>query len=56
MSDQLAVPFRSRRLRNVTLEGPEVRLEASAALTLSMAVHELATNAAKYGARLCGRL
>jgi PAS domain S-box-containing protein len=44
------VPFRSRRLRNVTLEGPAVRLDSSAALTLSMVVHELATNAAKYGA------
>jgi two-component system CheB/CheR fusion protein len=44
------VPFRSRRLRNVTLAGPEVRLDSSAALTLSMVVHELATNAAKYGA------
>jgi two-component system CheB/CheR fusion protein len=44
------VPFRSRRLRNVKLEGPDVRLQAGAALTLSMVVHELATNAAKYGA------
>ncbi len=44
------VPFRGRRLRNVMLEGPEVRLESGAALTLSMVVHELATNAAKYGA------
>jgi two-component system CheB/CheR fusion protein len=47
---QQLVPFRSRRLRNVTLAGPEVRLESGAALTLSMVVHELATNAAKYGA------
>jgi two-component sensor histidine kinase len=44
------MPFRSRRLRNITLKGPAVRLDSSAALTLSMVVHELATNAAKYGA------
>jgi two-component sensor histidine kinase len=32
------------------IEGPRVRLIPSMALALSMAVHELATNAAKYGA------
>lgn len=32
------------------IEGPGVRLAPSAALAISMAVHELATNAAKYGA------
>jgi two-component sensor histidine kinase len=31
------------------VEGPHVRLTPSTALALSMAVHELATNAAKYG-------
>jgi two-component system CheB/CheR fusion protein len=44
------VPFRGRRLRNVRLEGPEVMLAPRAALTLSMAIYELASNAAKYGA------
>ncbi|MET3665267.1 PAS domain S-box protein [Caulobacter sp. 1776] len=33
-----------------TLEGPSVRLAPKAALALSMALHELMTNAAKYGA------
>ncbi len=32
------------------LRGPEVRLGPNAAVTLTMAFHELATNAAKYGA------
>ena len=34
----------------VKLHGPDVALNARAALSIGMAVHELATNAAKYGA------
>lgn len=36
--------------KRVSLEGPAVRLGPTAALQLSMALHELATNALKYGA------
>jgi two-component system CheB/CheR fusion protein len=36
--------------RNVRLSGPPVMLKAQAALFLALVVHELATNAAKYGA------
>lgn len=34
----------------ITAEGPPVRLAATAALQLALALHELGTNAAKYGA------
>lgn len=35
---------------NVSLTGPEIRLRPAEAQAMSMALHELATNAAKYGA------
>jgi PAS domain S-box-containing protein len=38
------------RLPRFHAEGPDLRLHAKAALALSMALHELATNAVKYGA------
>ncbi|WP_430419759.1 sensor histidine kinase [Phenylobacterium sp.] len=40
-------PFDETR---ITASGPEVRVTARAAIALSMALHELATNATKYGA------
>ncbi|HZG09642.1 MAG TPA: HWE histidine kinase domain-containing protein [Allosphingosinicella sp.] len=36
--------------RRIALEGPEVKLGPKAAVSLAMALHELCTNAAKYGA------
>jgi PAS domain S-box-containing protein len=42
-------PFDSTGAR-IKLEGPRLKVPASAALALSLVVHELATNAAKYGA------
>jgi two-component sensor histidine kinase len=43
-------PFRSANGSPCLLEGPGVELRPKAALALGMAFHELATNAAKYGA------
>ena len=43
-------PFSPHDLQRVNLAGPPVRLNMQAAQILGMAVHELSTNAAKYGA------
>jgi PAS domain S-box-containing protein len=43
-------PYDDESGRRVRLMGPPVRLDSKTAVALGMAVHELATNAAKYGA------
>ena len=43
-------PFQSADGPHLTIEGPDFEIGPKAVLALSMAVHELATNAAKYGA------
>jgi len=43
-------PFLAKDRSNFALSGPPVPLEPRAALALGMAVHELTTNAVKYGA------
>ncbi|MEO0463123.1 MAG: CHASE domain-containing protein [Pseudomonadota bacterium] len=42
--------FHSARDHNLTLDGPSVELAPNDALSFGLAIHELATNAAKYGA------
>ncbi|HEY8576701.1 MAG TPA: HWE histidine kinase domain-containing protein [Devosia sp.] len=43
-------PFYGVEQQRFSLAGPEVELHAKAALSLAMALHELCTNASKYGA------
>ena len=43
-------PYRSEESTRFVLEGPELTVNPKAALALGLAFHELATNAAKYGA------
>ena len=43
-------PFMATHRTNIILEGPSVTLEPRGALAIGMAIHELATNAVKYGA------
>ena len=47
-------PYRSADETRVTIDGPAILLPARAVVPLSMVLHELATNAAKYGS-LSGR-
>jgi two-component sensor histidine kinase len=43
-------PFQAEGRKRVAVKGPDVWLPASKSLSLTLALHELATNAAKYGA------
>jgi len=43
-------PFRPAEDGRLVIEGPPLRLDNQAAQTLGLAIHELSTNAAKYGA------
>ncbi|MEJ0028575.1 MAG: HWE histidine kinase domain-containing protein [Rhizomicrobium sp.] len=43
-------PYTSADASRVTLDGPSMLVDSSRAQTISLALHELATNAAKYGA------
>jgi PAS domain S-box-containing protein len=53
LRDILASEFHPYAAEHYRFEGPDVSLSATEALTLGMIFHELATNAAKYGALSC---
>jgi light-regulated signal transduction histidine kinase (bacteriophytochrome) len=48
--EEEVAPFSDAEAGNITLAGEEVRLTPRAALPISLLIHELVTNAAKYGA------
>lgn len=50
LTEQTMAPFFGEGVRRVTLAGPDVALSANKALLLTMVLHELGTNAVKYGA------
>ena len=49
IEDELA-PYRTEEADKILMAGPDVILQPASAQTLALAIHELATNAAKYGA------
>jgi PAS domain S-box-containing protein len=48
--EELLVPFISRQNPNIVMDGEPINLRPRAAQSLALALHELATNAVKYGA------
>jgi PAS domain S-box-containing protein len=48
--DEELAPYRTLDAEKVVVSGPDVSLEPRTAQTLGLALHELSTNAAKYGA------
>jgi PAS domain S-box-containing protein len=46
---QELLPYRAEREARVRMDGPAVMLEPTTAQTMAISLHELATNAAKYG-------
>jgi two-component sensor histidine kinase len=48
--DQAMAPYTGKDGSRIHVIGPDLRLAPRSALTVAMALHELATNAAKYGA------
>jgi two-component sensor histidine kinase len=50
IATQELAPYSEKSKTRVRIEGPQVLLEPDAAQTIAVILHELATNAAKYGA------
>jgi PAS domain S-box-containing protein len=50
IAQQELAPYSTSRERRVQIDGPQVLLEPNTAQAIAVALHELATNAAKYGA------
>ena len=50
VAERVLMPFMDRAGSVFSIDGPDVRLTPAVTLAMSMALHELATNAAKYGA------
>ncbi len=48
--DRAIVPYRGTNADRFTVSGPDVRISARLALAFAMTLHELCTNAVKYGA------
>lgn len=48
--DDILQPFRDADRNRITTQGDEVRIPSTAAASVGMALHELSTNAVKYGA------
>jgi two-component sensor histidine kinase len=46
---QELLPYRDGRMERVRIDGPTVMLEPNIAQAIAISLHELATNAAKYG-------
>jgi two-component sensor histidine kinase len=50
VAEQVLSPYRSSTDKRVVIEGPPIQLPPDMAVTFALCLHELATNAAKYGA------
>jgi two-component sensor histidine kinase len=50
VAEQVLAPYRSSTDKRVVIEGPSIQLQPDTAITFALCLHELATNAAKYGA------
>lgn len=50
IAEEAMAPYRRDQIERFTIEGPALQLSPRVALPLAMALHELSTNAVKYGA------